>query len=258
LERSRTTGKLYLIGAGPGDPELLTIKAVRVLGECDVVLYDRLVSPQVLALARPDAELIYVGKHEGEQEPVQNRIFELIRIHAGQGKAVARLKGGDPVVFGRGAEEWARAAEHGIPVELIPGITSAISVPALAGIPLTYRGISQSFAVVTGHCREGLAQDWTKYAALDTLVILMGVTNRSFIARFLIDAGRRAEEPVAFVERGTLATETIVESTLGAVARDEVEVASPAVFVIGEVVRLRNELRVREAVQQQPVLAGSR
>ena len=256
MERSQTAGKLYLIGAGPGDPELLTVKAARVLGECDVVLYDRLVSPQVLALARADAELIYVGKHEGDQEHVQDRIFELIRVHAGQGKTVARLKGGDPIVFGRGAEEWARAANYGIPVELIPGITSAISVPALAGIPLTYRGISQSFAVVAGHCREGLAQDWTRYAAIDTLVVLMGVTNRSFIARFLIDAGRQPEEPVAFIERGTLATETIVESTLGAVARDEIEIASPAVFVIGEVVRLRNELEVKEAARQQPVLAG--
>lgn len=258
MEHSRISGKLYLIGAGPGDPELLTVKAVRVLAECDVVLYDRLVSPQILSLARSGAELIYVGKHEGEQEHVQSRIFELIRTHALQGKTVARLKGGDPVVFGRGAEEWARAAEQGIPVELIPGITSAISVPALAGIPLTYRGISQSFAVVTGHCHEGLAQNWRKYAAIDTLVVLMGVTNRSFIARSLVDAGRSPEEPVAFIERGTLSTETIVESTLGAVARDEVEVASPAVFVIGEVVRLRNDLQVREAARLQPILAGSR
>lgn len=238
----RNRGKLYLIGAGPGDPELLTLKAARILGECDVVLYDRLVSPEVLSFARVDAELIYVGKHEGEQQHTQARIFELVRTHALQGKTIARLKGGDPLVFGRGAEEWALALEQGIDVELIPGVTSAISVPGLAGIPLTFRGISQSFAIVTGHCREGLAQQWSKYAAIDTLVILMGVTNRSFIAQELIDAGRNPSEPVAFIERGTFEDERVTEATLASVAAGEIEVRSPAVFVIGEVVRLRPQL----------------
>ncbi|MGH9639966.1 MAG: uroporphyrinogen-III C-methyltransferase, partial [Bryobacteraceae bacterium] len=231
------TGKLYLIGAGPGDPELLTLKAVRALRECDVILHDRLVSPGVLGYARPDAEIVYVGKHEGRQEHIQEEIFELIRKHALDGKTVGRLKGGDPLVFGRGAEEWAFAMENGIRVEVIPGVTSAIAVPALAGIPLTYRGISQSFAVVTGHCREGLAQEWRKYAGVDTLVVLMGVRNRAFIAQSLMAAGRPAAEPVAFVERGAMDGERIVESTLGAVAEGRVSVKSPAVFVIGEVVK---------------------
>ncbi|MBV9678990.1 MAG: uroporphyrinogen-III C-methyltransferase, partial [Acidobacteriaceae bacterium] len=123
---SKKPGKLYLIGAGPGDPELLTLKAARVLRECDVILYDRLVSPEIVKLARSDAETIYVGKHEGEQELAQKQIFQLIRHHALAGKMVGRLKGGDPLVFGRGAEEWAFALEHGIEVQLIPGVSSAI------------------------------------------------------------------------------------------------------------------------------------
>lgn len=242
-------GKLYLIGAGPGDPDLLTLKAARILGECDVVLYDRLVSQAVLRLARPDAELVYVGKHEGQQDCGQARIFDLIRDHADAGRAVARLKGGDPLIFGRGAEEWRVALEHGIEVELIPGISSALAVPGLAGIPLTYRGVAQSFAVVTAHCREGQTQNWSSYAGIDTLVVLMGVANRTFIAQSLIAAGRSADEPVAFIERGTLPEERVVESSLGAVAAGAVEVQSPAVFVIGQVVTLR---RVLSALSQSP------
>ena len=235
-------GKLYLIGAGPGDPELLTVKAVRLLGQADVVLYDRLVGPEILRYARPEAELIYVGKHEGEQEQKQAYIFDLIRRHAAAGRIVARLKGGDSLVFGRGAEEWALALQHGIEVELVPGLTSAISVPGLAGIPLTYRQVSQSFAIVTGHCHTGRSQQWSKYSAVDTLVILMGVKNSGFIARSLIAAGRPADQPVAFIERGSTPQENVVESDLQSVAAGTVKVSNPAVFIIGEVVRLRGKL----------------
>jgi uroporphyrin-III C-methyltransferase len=242
MDVTRKHGKLYLVGAGPGDPELLTLKAVRALAEADVVLYDRLVARETLKFARADAELIYVGKHHGEQEQTQKQIFDLIRSHALAGRTVARLKGGDPIVFGRGAEEWARALEHGIEVELIPGVTSAIAVPALAGIPLTFRRVSQSFAVITGHCHEGIAQEWARYARIDTLVILMGVKNRAFIASSLIAAGRDEMEPVAFVERGTTAREHIVRSTLGEVAEGGPDVHNPAVFVIGQVVELRDRL----------------
>jgi uroporphyrin-III C-methyltransferase len=237
-------GNLYLIGAGPGDPDLLTIKAVRMLGECDVILHDRLGGPGVLAYARPDAEIVYVGKHHGGQEHTQQEILDLIRKYALAGKTVARLKGGDPLVFGRGAEEWEFALKNGIDAELIPGVSSAISVPGLAGIPLTHRGISQSFAVITGHCREGLALEWKKYAGLDTLVVLMGVQNRAFIAQSLITAGRPPNEPVAFIERGTMDGERIVESTLADVAEGNTNVSSPAVFVIGEVVKTRGALRL--------------
>jgi len=235
-------GKLFLIGAGPGDAELLTVKAARVLGECDVVLYDRLTTPEVLALARPDAQLIYVGKHDGEQEREQARIFALILQHAKAGRSVARLKGGDPLVFGRGAEEWELALENGIPVELIPGLSSAIAVPGLAGIPLTFREVSRSFAVVTGHWKTGTNMDWTPYARVDTLVILMGTKQRVLIATSLIEAGRAASEPVAFVEQGSMVEQRVVETDLGTVAKGQVEVNGPAVMVVGEVVRQRKIL----------------
>ncbi len=218
------------------------MKAARLLRECDVVLYDRLVSPETIKLARSDAEVIYVGKHEGEQEHAQNQIFRLIRDHALAGKTVGRLKGGDSLVFGRGAEEWALALQHGIEVQLVPGITSAIAVPGLAGIPLTYRRVSQSFAVITGHCHEGAAHDWRRYAGIDTLVILMGVKNRDLIAQSLLAGGRPPDEPVAFIHRGSLPEEHITRSTLLAVAEGRVEVKNPAVFVIGRVVELRETL----------------
>ena len=236
------SGKVFLVGAGPGDPELLTLKAARLLNSCDVVLYDRLVSPAILEMVHPSAELIYVGKHEGDQERVQSQIFDLLLKHALDGKTVVRLKGGDPLVFGRGAEEWALALEHGIEVELVPGITSAISVPGLAGIPLTFRDVSRGFAVITGHCNEGLAVNWSAYAHIDTLIVLMGVKNRAFIAESLIAAGRNRDEPVAFVERGATPQENVVIASLREVAAGQVMVQNPAVFVIGQVVKLRETL----------------
>lgn len=242
MSQQGSRGKVFLIGAGPGDPDLLTVKAARVLAGCDVVLHDRLVSAEILSLARPDAELIYVGKHEGEQHRVQTRIFDLLLQHARAGKIVVRLKGGDPLVFGRGAEEWGLAREHGIDVELVPGVTSAISAPGLAGIPLTYREISQSFAVITGHCKEGLAQNWADYAHIDTLVILMGVKNRVYIAQSLINAGRAPDEPAAFIERATSEQQRVVISTLREIADGRVAAENPAVFVVGNVVRVREKL----------------
>lgn len=239
---SKAQGKIYLVGAGPGDADLLTLRATRVLANCDVVLYDRLVGPDVLAFINPLAERFDVGKHEGEQEAVQDNIFRLLIEHACAGKTVVRLKGGDPLVFGRGAEEWALAIQHGVDVELVPGVSSAISVPGLAGIPLTYRQISRSFAVITGRIGDRTDQDWARFISIDTLIILMGVKNRVPIARGLINAGRRREEPVAFVERGATPEERVVTSTLGAVADGAVVVQNPAVFVVGEVVRLREML----------------
>lgn len=213
-----------------------------MLRECDVVLYDRLVHPEIVGLARPDSERVYVGKHQGEQEMRQEEIFDLILDRALRGKTVGRLKGGDSLVFGRGAEEWQLALKHGIRVELIPGVSSAIAVPGLAGIPLTFRSVSQSFAVVTGHCQEGANHAWDRYASIDTLVILMGVKNRQAIAAGLIAAGRPAGQSVAFVYRGSLQEQQTIESTLAEVAAGKVEVKNPAVFVIGDVVTLRKLL----------------
>lgn len=238
-----SAGKLYLIGAGPGDPELLTLKAVRVLGECDVILYDRLACKDALRHAKPSAQTIYVGKHHGQQEQSQAEIFSLILSHARDGKTVGRLKGGDPMVFGRGAEEWALAVEHGISVEVIPGISSAVAVPEVAGVPLTYRTLAQDFAVIAGHAHTGELQHLSNYARIATLVILMGVKNRVLIAQSLIAAGRDPDEPVIFVENGTTTRERRIESTLRQVASGEVEAHSPAVLVVGGVVRMRRKLK---------------
>ncbi len=210
------------------------------------MLYDRLTTPEILAMARPDAELIYVGKHDGEQEREQARIFDLILEHAEAGRTVARLKGGDPLVFGRGAEEWDVASRHGIAVELVPGISSAIAVPGLAGIPLTFREVSRSFAVVTGHWKSGTNMDWTPYAKIDTLVILMGTKQRAFIAELLIAAGRSGTEPVAFVEQGSLPEERVVETDLGTLAKGGIEVSGPAVMIVGEVVRHRQKTAAKK------------
>jgi uroporphyrin-III C-methyltransferase len=242
-------GKVYLVGAGPGDPELLTLRAVRVLQEAEVVLYDRLVSPAVLALVHPLAQLHYVGKERGEQDRVQQTIFQQLLHHARAGRKVVRLKGGDPMVYGRGGEEWLFLAQEGIEVELVPGLSSALAVPGLAGIPLTLRGVAGGFALLSGQAQGGGLPDFTPYARVDTLVVLMGVKPRVHIAQELLRLGRRADEPVAFIERGTTPEERVVLSTLGAVARGEVEVQSPAVWVIGAVVRMRERL---EAATSQP------
>ncbi len=235
-------GKVYIVGAGPGDPELLTLKACRALREADVVIYDRLVNAAVLDLASPWAERIYAGKHEGEQDRVQAEILRLMLEHARRDKVVVRLKGGDPMVFGRGAEEWAFLADNGIETEIVPGVTSAISVPALARIPLTFRGIATSFAVMTGHCKDGENTAWDRYAGVDTLVILMGVKHRASIAARLIAAGRAFDAPAAFIENGATERERVVVTTLGEIAAGRIEVEAPAVFVVGEVVRLRHAL----------------
>jgi uroporphyrin-III C-methyltransferase len=243
-------GKVYIVGAGPGDPDLLTVKAWRLIQQADVVVYDRLVSPEILELIHPRAERIYAGKHEGEQSQAQERILELLLEHGRRPKRVVRLKGGDPMVFGRGAEEWAFLAGHGIETEMVPGVSSAVAVPALAGIPLTFRGVAASFAVATGHCRAGQQTDWARYAAVDTLVILMGVENRASIATQLIAAGRPPATPAAFVENGSTPRQRIVTATLSQVAEGRVEVQPPAVFVVGEVVSIRQRIAPGAAERQ--------
>lgn len=231
-------GGVYIVGAGPGDPELLTVRAANLLREAHVILYDRLVPAEILDLAGPKAEKIYVGKHEGRQEEIQSAIFGMMENYARAGRVVIRLKGGDPMVFGRGAEEAQYLRDRGIRVEIVPGITSAIAVPGLAGIPVTYRNLSRSFSVITGHTTDGTPEQWKQYVAIDTLVILMGVQNRTKIAAALIAAGRPASEPAAFIENGSTPQELIVVTTLREVAEGKVEVKNPAIFVIGEVVRL--------------------
>ena len=237
-------GKVYLVGAGPGDPELLTLKAVKVISEADVILYDRLVSEEVLNYAKPDCKLVYVGKEDGKHTLPQEEINKLLVYYAGVYEKVIRLKGGDPFVFGRGGEEALYLKEHGVPYEIVPGVSSIYAVPAYAGIPLTFRGVASSFAVVTGHECTGKEKriDWRSFKGIDTLVVLMGVRNRQRIARELLEAGRSPEEPVAFVERGTTSEQRVVLSTLKEVASSPPEVKPPAVMVVGEVVRLSMDI----------------
>lgn len=234
-------GRIALVGAGPGRADLLTVRAAQLLARADAVLYDRLVSDEVLSMVCPKAELHDVGKAEGMQEAVQERIYELLDDCARRHELVVRLKGGDPMVFGRGAEEWAWLARRGHEVEYVPGISSAIAVPGLAGIPPTFRGLAGGFAVVTGH-RAGECTEWAAYARIDTLVILMAIQHRAAIAQCLISHGRPADEPVAFIENGSTVRERVLVTTLAEVAAGRVEAVSPAVMVAGEVVRLREQL----------------
>ncbi len=228
------SGTVYLVGAGPGDPELLTVKARRLLGTADVVFHDRLISSDILELPRHGVRVIDVGKKPGEIATRQDTINELLVAAARNHDSVVRLKGGDPLVFGRGAEEASHLRAHGINVEIVPGITSALGVPTSAGVPVTSRGVAAGFAVVTGQRATG-DTDWAQYVAIDTLVILMGVGNRASIATALIAAGRLGSESTMFIERGTTSTERHVCSTLGEVAEGTTVVSSPAVWIVGAV-----------------------
>jgi uroporphyrin-III C-methyltransferase len=231
--------KVYLVGAGPGDPELLTRKAHRLLQQADVVIYDRLVSEEILRLVNPFAQLIYAGKSKGQQDKVQGEIYDLFLRFREHARVVVRLKSGDPTVFGRCGEELAFLQQHGIAAEIVPGVSSALAGPASAGIPLTLRNVAASFTVLSGHIESVQHINWSVYKDVDTLIVLMGVENRANIALALIEAGRLETEPCAFIERASTVEERVVESTLGEVAQNAVEVESPAVFVIGEVVRHR-------------------
>lgn len=250
----KKSSTVYLVGAGPGRADLLTLRAAQVLAMADVVLYDRLVSAEVLAMARPGALLIDAGKEHGRQEETQQRILEQLDFYARRYRHVVRLKGGDPCVFGRGAEEWQWLRERGWEVELVPGVTSALAGPSLAGIPPTFRGVARSFAVVTGHACGEQEADWKALAAVDTLIILMGVARRAQIARALIAAGRRPCDPAGFVENATLADERVILTELGAVAEGLVDVNNPAVMVVGEVVHLREAL-AKQAAEAEAALA---
>jgi len=237
-------GKVFIVGAGPGDPELLTLKAYRVIASADVILYDRLIKEEILSLRKKDCKLVYVGKEDGKHTLPQEEINRLLLFYAKVYDRVVRLKGGDPFIFGRGGEEALFLEKHGIPYEFVPGVSSFYAVPEYAGIPLTFRGISSSFAVVTGHETVGKQKyvDWKAFKDVDTLVILMGVKNRQRIAQELIKAGRSPYEPVAFIEKGTTEQQRTVVSTLGEVAENPPRVSPPAVIVIGKVVELAEKL----------------
>lgn len=234
------------MGAGPGDPRLLTLWAVELLRSAEVVIYDRLIQTGVLAYANPTAEMIYMGKPVGKHESRQEEILALLVEKARAGKTVVRLKGGDPYVFGRGGEEAECLAEHGIPFEVIPGVTSAFAAPLKAGIPVTHRRLASCVTVVTGHECKGNEDclDWEALAHVQTLVFLMGVSNAGRIAERLIAHGRRADTPVAIIQTAYWPGERVVTGVLGTIAQVVVEegIKPPATLVIGEVVGMREKL----------------
>jgi uroporphyrinogen III methyltransferase/synthase len=242
------TGKVYVVGAGPGAPGLITQKAHECLVKADVVIYDHLVDKQVLNSVPDGAEIIYAGKTPSKHTKEQVEINRLLVQKANEGKTVVRLKGGDPFIFGRGGEEAAALADNGIPFEIVPGISSAIAVPAYAGIPLTHRGMSSSYAVITGHedpGKEKSSINWEKLAtATDTLVFLMGMKNLSEIVSKLIEHGRGADTPVAVINNGTQPEQKTVVGTLKDIAAkvQEQSLDPPSVIVVGEVVKLREKL----------------
>ncbi|MBI2841787.1 MAG: uroporphyrinogen-III C-methyltransferase, partial [Armatimonadetes bacterium] len=245
----KQTAKVYLIGAGPGDPKLLTIKGAEALSKADVVVYDRLVHPAILRHARPDAEMIYVGKASSRHTMKQEDINQLLVDKAKEGKIVARLKGGDPFVYGRGGEEAEELVSEGIAFEVVPGITSAIAVPAYAGIPVTHRKLCSALGIITGHedpTKTESSIKWDKIATgNDTLVFLMGVENLPNIIRELVKNGRSPETPLALIRWGTRSEQETLVGTLQTILKqvEETGFKSPAVTVVGEVVRLRDTLR---------------
>jgi uroporphyrinogen III methyltransferase/synthase len=240
-------GKVYIIGAGPGDAGLITIKAVDCLRLADVVVYDNLVNEELLKYAPSEARFIYAGKKGGDHTLSQNAINELLVQEAQAGNIVARLKGGDPFIFGRGGEEAEELVAHGVQYEVIPGVTSAIAVPAYAGIPLTHRGLTSTVAFITGHedpTKEKSDIDWQALAGIGTLVFLMGVKNIGQITETLISHGKSPDTPAALIRQGTTSQQETIAGTLGTIVElaQARQFSPPAILVVGLVVELRDTL----------------
>ncbi|MEN6463782.1 MAG: uroporphyrinogen-III C-methyltransferase [Syntrophaceae bacterium] len=240
-------GKVYLIGAGPGDPGLITVKGLKCLGEADVIIYDYLVSPELLRHARKDSRLLYVGKKGGEHSITQSELNKLIVEEAAKGVVVARLKGGDPFIFGRGGEEAEVLAGAKIDFEIVPGVTSAIAVPAYAGIPLTHRTFTSTVCFVTGHedpNKEQTDIDWKGLSGIGTLVFLMGVKNLPSIIKNLVEGGKSPQTPAALIRWGTTPDQQTITGTLEDIEKkaEEAGFRPPSIFVVGGVVSLRDVL----------------
>lgn len=240
-------GLVYIVGAGPGDPGLITVKGVRCIEEADVIIYDHLVSKDLLRYARTDVQMIYAGKQGGDHTLSQDEINIRLVEEAARGLVVTRLKGGDPFIFGRGGEEALVLAAAGIPFEVVPGVTSAIAVPAYAGISLTQRGYTSTLAFVTGHedpTKEQSDIDWRALAGIGTLVFLMGVKNLPQIARNLIGQGKSADTPAALIRWGTTTEQKTLTGTLENIAQkaEEERFAPPSILVVGEVINIREQL----------------
>jgi uroporphyrin-III C-methyltransferase len=237
-------GTVYLVGSGPGAVDLLTLKAFRLIQSADVIVYDRLVSPEIELLFPVNAKKHYVGKQESEHTLPQEEINQLLVDYAKKYNNVVRLKGGDPFVFGRGGEEIELLLKNNISYEVVPGISSSISAATYAGIPVTHRGVSTNFTVIAGHTclpQSFDSLDWNSFSHLGTLVILMGIRSRATIAENLIKVGKYENTPIAFIENATTPRQRVIISTLAEVSKNKVEVRSPAVMVIGEVVNFHHE-----------------
>jgi uroporphyrin-III C-methyltransferase len=238
-------GKVYLTGAGPGDIELMTLKAHRLVSEADVLVYDRLANPKILEIAKDGCEFVNVGKEDGHHLVPQDQINEILYQLSQKHEKVVRLKGGDPFVFGRGGEEGIYLAQRGVSFEVIPGISSSIAAPAYAGIPVTQRNVAVSFKVITGHESPDKPKsqiDWNCMKNEDTLVFLMGFHRIKQITTNLISIGKDPQTPIAVISKGTTKDQEVVVGTLEDIEPKAAHLASPVMFVIGEVVRYREQL----------------
>lgn len=253
--------KVYIVGAGPGDLDLITVKGLKAVQQADVILYDRLINKELLDEAKEAAELVYCGKSPDNHVLKQHDINDLLCKYALEGKAVTRLKGGDPFVFGRGGEEAAALAEKDIPFEIVPGVTSGVAASAYAGIPVTHRDCSASVAFISGVSKLGEKHDsyWENVVkSMDTLCIYMGVSKLSEICAQLLRHGKPGDTPIALVEWGTTDKQKTVTGTLDDIVQKSAEVENPAMIIVGEVVKLREKLQWFEQLKdEKKVSVGS-
>jgi uroporphyrin-III C-methyltransferase len=244
---NKMNGKVYLVGAGPGDPKLITVYGLECIQRADVIAYDRLVNKELLTHAKSSARLIYCGKEPGKHALIQDEINELLVEEGRRGHCVVRLKGGDPFVFGRGAEEAAVLKQAGIPFEIVPGITAGIAAPAYAGIPVTHRDYATSFAIVTGHGRAEKGQDfldWASLKGIDTIAFYMSVGNIEHISAQLMANGKACNTPVAVIESGTMDKQRTFTATLETIAGciQNEKIRNPAMILVGDVVKVREQI----------------
>ncbi len=241
------SGKVYIVGAGPGDPKLLTIRGLECIQQADVIMFDRLVNPLLLQHAKDTAELVYCGKEPGKHGLIQEEIHRVLVEKAQEGQVVLRLKGGDPFVFGRGAEEAAVLHEAKIDFEIVPGITAGIAAPAYAGIPVTHRDHAASFAIVTGHGRAEKGQDflnWEALSQIDTVAFYMSVGNIENITSRLLNCGKGSETPVAVIEWGTTEKQRTIVGTLNTITKQikQEAIQNPSMILVGDVVNVREDI----------------